>query len=134
MNKVLRWVLTLASFPFAFAAGWGVSQLIVGMADDRCPQTSQVGGACVAAWHTDWVTGSVYAGLFVLVVAIVVIPFLLAPQFKRVVSVVGLVAAVAGPVALVYFTRWNELLVPIGFALLVGVILMGLTWRRAGHA
>ena len=119
--KVLRWLGVLPACAVALAAGWVVSQAVVGLADARCPEASQIAGVCVAAWHTDWVSASVYVGLGVAVVLAVVLPMLLAPNLKRWAAALGILLVMAAPAGLLALARWGELLPPLVFVLLVGL-------------
>ena len=97
------------------------------MADARCPSASQVAGVCVASWHTDWVSASVYVGLGVAAVLAVVLPMLVAPNLKRWAAALGLLLVLAAPAGLFALARWGELLPPLVFVLLVGLAAMFLT-------
>ncbi len=131
---LLRWLSAVLALPTALAAGWLVSQLIVGYADARCAPESRIGGACVAAWHTDWVAGAVYAGVAVAALLVSVSVFLLVPRFKAPATVVALLLGVAAPVALYVATGWADLLPPLGFALALGLAFLMFLSRRRTHA
>ena len=132
--RLLRWLAAIAALPFSLAVGWLVSRLIVGYADARCAPVSRVGGACVAAWHTDWVAGAVYAGVVVATVLVSVSVFLLAPRFRIAATIVALLLGLAAPMALYVATGWSDLLAPLGLALILGLLLLLFLSRRRTHA
>ena len=76
--QLVKFIVCWFSVPLVFvvvvAAGGFAGEGVVRLLDGRCAPDALVGGACVAPWHTTGIEWVVYVGLFVTVLAAVILP------------------------------------------------------------
>jgi len=134
-GRVVRWLLVPVSavvvVGLAIAGGRGTVTLI----DGRCPPQSMVGGACVEPWHTGAVEAVIYTATGIGVLALAIVPALIAPSLKRSVAAAGALLGVGAVAAFYAVTTWPVVLPLLALAATAGGLGLWWTWRRsASHA
>jgi uncharacterized membrane protein YjgN (DUF898 family) len=125
-----RWLSVPLVFVLLVLTGAWVSERLVRVLDGYCSPEAQVGGACVESWHTtgiEWVVG---VGIFVTVLAAILLPSHVAPRGPRVVAVVAALLLVAVPIVAWLGLRWSDFLVPATIALLAAMAGVWRVWKR----
>lgn len=119
--NVVRWLLTLPSAVLGFYVAFTGALALAGMLENFCN-----GGSCTG-WKMSLLGASIYLGIAVAAVLVVLLPTLIAPTHKHRVAQAfyGLGALVA--VAMVTFTGDPFMLLT---ALAVGGITLRWLWRR----
>jgi hypothetical protein len=131
--KIGRWLLVPCVAVLIVGLTIAGSRWVVGLQNSRCADENLVGGACVEGWQTSVAEWGIYAGVIVVSLSLAWLPGMVAPAFKRTVSVTGglLVPAVLGVV--LYMTRWPDfvslLLLSLMFGL-GGAVVYGLRMQR----
>jgi hypothetical protein len=130
IGKSIRWMLVPVAAAAVVVFCVVAARAAISLVDQRCPAGSMVGGACVEPWHTTAVEAAIYTGLVVAVLALVILPAMLAPQYKRAVAVVLFVAAVSVTAAAWIMTTWAEMMMLVAVTVLTGGIALGWVWSR----
>jgi hypothetical protein len=126
----LRWLLVIVTPFIATAVILLVARMAVTISNGQCAADSLAGGLCVEAWHTTAMDSIILIAIAAFVVAVVILPAMLAPSFKRVVAIVGFLIAVT-PVSAIYLaTRWPDLLFPAVLGLVVAIASVSWVWIR----
>jgi len=130
VGTVVRWVLVPVSAVAVVVSCAAAARAVVSFIDQRCLRESMVGGACVEPWHTSAVEASIYLGVIVAALAVVILPAMIAPTFKRTVAVILFLTAVSVAAAPYMLTTWTELLRPLAAAVLSGAAALWWVWSR----
>lgn len=105
---IVRWFSVPLVFVVVVAAGGFAGEGVVRLLDGRCAPDALVGGACVAPWHTTGIEWVVYVGLFVTVLAAVILPAQIAPAGRIVTAVLCAMVVAAIPLSIWIGAGWND--------------------------
>ncbi|NBC23796.1 MAG: hypothetical protein GVY21_10005 [Gammaproteobacteria bacterium] len=135
LGKVVRWLLVpvaaAAIIVLTIMAGRGVVDLI----DGRCPPQSMIGGACVEPWHTGAVEAVIYGATGLGVLALVIVPALVAPSLQRSVASAGALLGTGAVGAFYLLTTWAVVLPLLAVAVAAAALGLWWAWRRSNvHA
>jgi hypothetical protein len=130
IGKGIRWLLVPVSAAAVVAACAAAARWSITIVDRSCPAASMAGGACVEPWHTTAVEASIYIGVGLAALGVVVLPSLIAPQLKRTISIVAFGAATGVTVAAYFRTGWADLLMLVAVAVVSGGIGLWWVWSR----
>jgi len=125
-----RWLSVPLLFVVLVLAGTWLSERLVRVLDGYCSPDTQVGGACVASWHTTGIEWVVSVGIFVTVLAAILLPSRVAPKGQRVVAVIAAVLLVAVPVGVWLGLRWADFLLPSAVALVAAMLGVWRVWKQ----
>ncbi len=94
-----------------------------------------VGGACVAPWHTTAVEWVIYGATVFGVLALVIVPALVAPRLERTVAGAGALLAIGSTAALYVITAWSVMVPLVVIAAAAAALGLACIWpRRTAHA
>lgn len=130
IGQAIRWLLVPVSAAAVVGACIVAARWAVSMVDRQCPIGSMVGGACVEPWHTTAVEASIYTAIVPAVLGLVILPSLIAPQFKRTVAVAACLGAIAAAGAAYVMTAWADLLLPLVVTVMSGGVGILWVWSR----
>ncbi|MFK7913296.1 MAG: hypothetical protein AB8B93_05235 [Pseudomonadales bacterium] len=132
--QLLRWLATPIA-AVALMLGCAIAaRAVVAAADSRCAQQDMVGGTCIAPWHTDLVETTIYVAIIVAALTVAVIPALIAPRFRRGISIIGWLLT-SGTVAAAFIaTGWQDLRLPLAATVIAGALGVLYIWNKAGHS
>jgi hypothetical protein len=130
LGPLLRWLLVPVAAAMVLAGVAATARWAVTVADGQCPVDSMVAGACVEPWHTGVVEASVYVGVVLAALGLVVVPTLIAPALKRTVAVLGFLLASSLVAGGYYLTGWGDLLGLLAVTLVSAGLTLAWVWIR----
>jgi len=140
LAKAIRWLVVPVAAAAVIVGTFAAGRWAVTIADGRCPPESMVGGACVEPWHTSVVETVIYAGVVLAAIGIVILPAVIAPNFKRTTAAVAFALGVGGLAAMHIAASnvmgWSELIRPLFIAALAGAVSLWwvFSWRLSNDS
>lgn len=129
---ILRWLATPIAAVVLMLGSAIAARAVVAAADQRCEQSNMVGGTCIAPWHTDLVENVIYIAIAAAAILVTTVPALIAPRFRRAVSVIGwlLTSGLVG--AAFIATGWQDLRWPLVTSMVAGALGVLFIWKHTG--
>ena len=134
MITLLRWMGVIVLPPLTGLVIFLFAQLTLQFSHAQCDQSMLVADLCVASWHADVMDTIVYGAIALTAIGFVILPGIIAPAFRRWISLAGLIVICAVSFFIYQRVGWPDLL---GAALVVttaSVLGFGYIWFRENTA
>jgi hypothetical protein len=127
---ILRWFFTLISPALLTALVLLLARTASITSNSRCADINLVSNLCVESWHTNVLDTIVYLTVLSLGFGFVLLPAIIAPQFKKIVAVLGFVLVLSLPTYSYYVAGWSDLMLPLVLILVAAGTSVLLVWWK----
>ncbi len=129
----LRWGFAAVSPALIAVAVYFGASIAFNGSNNQCDTVFLVAGKCTEPWHTTAVDFIIYLSVAFVVTGLVLVPALIAPRFKKVISILGLLISLFITGGAFIASGWPDLLTLIYVTLFIGLCGVCFVWKIAGR-